>query len=1154
MRGYQAPVGEVEQKLASIWAEVLKVELVGREDNFFVLGGHSLLAITVIERMRSSGLAVDVRTLFAQPRLVDLATAILKRPVETVVVPPNRIPTLCEVITPDMVPLVELTAEEIEQIVGQVRGGAANIQDIYPLAPLQEGIFFHHLMGGGESDPYVLGMLFRFDRRERLERYVKAMQKVVERHDILRTAVLWEGLSQPVQVVQRRAQLEMEEVELADAARGMDGSGQQLYERFHPRRYRMDVRRAPLLRLHVGQDQQDGRWLMMVLLHHLAGDHSTLEVMREEVRAHLEGREKDLPAPLPFRNLVAQARLGVSQQEHENFFRQMLGDVDEPTAPFGLVNIQGDGSGIEEARVLLNSDLAQRLRSQARRLGVSTASVCHLAWAQVLARVSGRQDVVFGTVLFGRMQGGEGSDRVMGLFINTLPVRIEIGEEGVEASVRRTHILLADLMRHEHASLALAQRCSAVPAPLPLFSALLNYRHSRKGEQAEIHHAKGTGEAWEGVEWVRGEERTNYPFILSVDDLGEGFRLTAQTEDGVGAERVCGYMERVLEAMVEALEKEPEKAVRSMAVLSEEEREQVEYGWNRTEVAYGEEKCVQELFEEQAEKRGEAIAVEYEGERLSYGELNRRANQLGHYLRKLGVGPEVRVGICVERSLEMVVGLMGILKAGGAYVPLDPDYPRERLAYTLADAQVPLLLTQERFRSQFSNSQSSSYADKVVALDSEWDAIAAENEANLQSGAAMDNLVYVIYTSGSTGQPKGAMNVHGGLKNRLLWMQQQYGLNESDRVLQKTAFTFDVSVWEFFWPLMRGARLVMARPGGHQDPEYLNAIIQSAKITTLHFVPSMLNVWLESERAERCSTLRRVICSGEALSLEAQKKFQSRLKAELHNLYGPTEASIDVTFWQCREDWSAGYVPIGRPIANTQVYVLDDAWQPVPIGVKGELYLGGAGLARGYLGRPELTAERFIPNSYASAAGERLYRTGDQVRWKPEGQLEFLEPLDHQVKLRGFRIELGEIEARLLQYAGVREAVVVAREDTPDDKRLVAYYTGTTPAAEAAGTGEGEKDISGAEALRLHLSGVLPEYMVPATYVWLDSLPLTANGKLDRKALPAPEADAYTKRGYDAPQGEIETDAGGLWAEVLQVEQVGRHDNFFDWEGTPCWR
>jgi FkbM family methyltransferase len=283
------------------------------------------------------------------------------------------------------------------------------------------------------------------------------------------------------------------------------------------------------------------------------------------------------------------------------------------------------------------------------------------------------------------------------------------------------------------------------------------------------------------------------------------------------------------------------------------------------------------------------------------------------------------------------------------------------------------------------------------------------------------------------------MNVHSGLNNRLLWMQQQYGLNESDRVLQKTAFTFDVSVWEFFWPLMRGARLVMARPGGHQDPDYLSAIIQSAKITTLHFVPSMLNVWLESEGVERCSTLRRVFCSGEALSLEAQKKFQSRLKAELHNLYGPTEASIDVTFWQCREDWSAGYVPIGRPIANTQVYVLDSEWQPVPVGVKGELYLGGAGLARGYLGRSELTAERFIPNAYASAVGERLYRTGDQVRWKAEGQLEFLGRLDHQVKLRGFRIELGEIEARLLEHPGVQEAVVLAREDAPGDKRLAAY-------------------------------------------------------------------------------------------------------------------
>ena len=395
-------------------------------------------------------------------------------------VPPNRIPAGCEAITPEMLPLVELRQEEIGRIVGTVPGGAANVQDIYPLAPLQEGILFHHLMGG-EGDPYVLGSQMSFDSRARLNAYLEALQAVIDRHDILRTAVMWEGLPEPVQVVWRKAVLPVEEIELDPAA---GDAAEQLYERFNPRHFRIDVRQAPLLRIYIAHQAAQDRWVMMQLLHHLAGDHSTLEVMQAEIQAHLLGQADRLPAPLPFRNLVAQVRKGVSQQAHEAFFRQMLGDVEEPTAPFGLLEVRGDGSGIEEARLAVDSDLARRLRERARRLGVSAASLCHVAWAQVLARVTGRADVVFGTVVFGRMQSGAGADRVMGPFINTLPVRIGVGEEGVETSVRQTHRQLAELLRHEHASLALVQRCSAVPAPAPLFSALLNYRHSPGAAQA----------------------------------------------------------------------------------------------------------------------------------------------------------------------------------------------------------------------------------------------------------------------------------------------------------------------------------------------------------------------------------------------------------------------------------------------------------------------------------------------------------------------------------------------------------------------------------------------------------------------------------------------------------------------------------------------
>jgi amino acid adenylation domain-containing protein len=487
--------------------------------------------------------------------------------------------------------------------------------------------------------------------------------------------------------------------------------------------------------------------------------------------------------------------------------------------------------------------------------------------------------------------------------------------------------------------------------------------------------------------------------------------------------------------------------------------------------------------------------------------------------------------------VELVVFLLGILKAGGAYVPLDPGYPADRLQYMAQDAQAPVVIVQNRQLELFAD-----LGVRLICGEDQQAEIERESVADVGVGLEDENLAYVIYTSGSTGKPKGAMNTHRGLQNRLQWMQEKYQLTSDDRVLQKTPFSFDVSVWEFFWPLMAGARLVMAEPGMHQDPEYLGQTIEQQKVTTLHFVPSMLQAFLESGEAKRCGKLRRIICSGEALSAELAEKCLKRIPAELHNLYGPTEAAIDVTYWPCRPGELSEGVAIGKPIANTQMYVLDAEYEPVPVGVGGEIYIAGVGLARGYWNRPDLTAERFIANPLSAEGGARMYRTGDRGRWRGDGNLDYLGRFDHQVKIRGFRIELGEIEARLAEHPAVREAVVLAREDSAGEKRLVAYYT-------ASGIGEAEAASVGAEQLRAHLSAVVPDYMVPAAYVCLDRLPLTPNGKLDRKALPVPEQEAYAARGYEAPVGEIETKLAEVWAEVLHVEKVGRHDNFFELGG-----
>jgi amino acid adenylation domain-containing protein len=545
-------------------------------------------------------------------------------------------------------------------------------------------------------------------------------------------------------------------------------------------------------------------------------------------------------------------------------------------------------------------------------------------------------------------------------------------------------------------------------------------------------------------------------------------------------------------------------------------------------------RCLHELIEEQVERTPEAVAVVFDGNQLTYRQLNERANQVAHHLQKLGVRPDTLVGICVDRSLEIVVGLLGILKAGGAYVPLDPEYPKDRLAFMLEDAAVQVLLTQQHLTASLPTHQT-----RIVRLDADWARIAEKGLGNVTSPVTAEHLAYMIYTSGSTGRPKGATIPHRAIVNRLLWMQDAYRLTPSDRVLQKTPFSFDVSVWEFFWPLLTGAKLVVALPGGHKDGAYLANLIREEKVTTIHFVPSMLSAFLEQGGLETsCASLKRVICSGEALPFELQQRFFSLLPAELHNLYGPTETTVDVTYWACERDSRLRTVPIGRPIANTQIYILDRHLQPTPIGVPGELHIGGIGLARGYHNRPELTAEKFIPDPFRSEPGARLYKTGDLARYLANGAIEYMGRMDHQVKIRGFRIELGEIEFVLAELPGVREAVVLAREDAPGDKRLVAYLTfkdGQSP---------------NPSELRGLLQAKLPEYMVPSAFVTLEGFPLTPNGKVDRKALPAPEEkNIEIEQSYVAPTTYSEQVLCRIWRKWLKLERVGTQDNFFDLGG-----
>ncbi|WP_438826250.1 non-ribosomal peptide synthase/polyketide synthase, partial [Pseudomonas juntendi] len=1095
-RAFEAPQGAVEVALAAIWAEVLKVEQVGRHDHFFELGGHSLLAVTLVERMRKAGLLADVRVLFAQPTLAALAAAVGSG--REVDVPANRVPVDAQVITSAMLSLIELDQASIDRIVASVPGGAANVQEIYPLAPLQEGILYHHL-SAEQGDPYLLQSRLAFDSLADLQRWAGALQQVIDRHDILRTAVLSEGLEQAVQVVWRKARMAVTAVEGLGSEAVLDA----LQARYDARHQRLDLACAPLLRLVYAADPRNQRVVAILQFHHLALDHTAMEVIAGEMQALMDGQGAQLPAPVPYRTYVAQARLAADDAGHEAFFREMLGDLDEPTLPFGLADVQGEGHAIEEAQLQLDATLARNLREQARRLGVSVASLAHLAWARVLGVLANRSDVVFGTVLMGRLQGGAGADRALGVFINTLPLRIDLSTPVVQA-VRLTHQRLSALLQHEHASLALAQRCSAVAASSPLFSALFNYRHSS---------AAGPAAGSQGVRLLGGEERSNYPLTLSVDDLGEGFALSVLAQQGVGAEQVACWMSQALAQLAQALAQGATAAVSTLPIIDQAARQQLLDTFNATRRDYPTGRTVHALVEAQAARTPQAAALVQGGRVLSYGELNRSANRLAHYLIAQGVQVGDRVALCLPRSLERQIGLLAVLKAGAAYVPIDPTYPAERIAYLLADSAPARVVVESATRALVGDAP-------CIVLDSDaWQGAAQGNPQ--VAGLDHQQLAYVIYTSGSTGQPKGVMVEHATLANLVHWHCEAFAVTAGSHTSSVAGFGFDALAWEIWPTLCAGA--VLHLPPLQVASEHVDELLDwwLEQPLAVSFLPTP--VAEQALRRERQHpTLRTLLVGGDRL-----RAFEHDPGFSVVNNYGPTETTVVASAGRVLP----GSVPhIGKPIANTRVYVLDEQRQPVPVGAAGELYIGGAGVARGYFRREALSAERFLADPFSSEAHARMYRSGDLVRWNADGTLDYLGRNDDQVKIRGVRVELGEIESVLAAQPGVIDAVVLVRGE-----RLLAWFTASAPVAP--------------DALREAMQASLPPHLVPLAFTRLDHLPLTRHAKLDRKALPDPDPALLARQEYVAPQGAVESALAAVWAEMLQVERVGRHDNFFELGG-----
>ncbi|HEX8282851.1 MAG TPA: amino acid adenylation domain-containing protein [Pyrinomonadaceae bacterium] len=1003
------------------------------------------------------------------------------------------------------------------------------IEDLYPLSPVQHGMLFHCLLSP-EVGVYFVQKSCTLKGDLDVAALERAWQKVLDRHPVLRTGFVWEGMDEPVQVVYRGVRLPIRQEDW----RGLsaDEQGARLAEHLRvERRSGFDLTQAPLMRLDLFRLADDA-YRLIWSHHHLLMDGWCNTLILREVftlyEAYARGREVELEPSRPFRDYIAWLQ-GQDLSRATEFWRETLEGFETPT-PLAVEQLTGGRAAeqsFDEEYTLLSLEATRALQATARRHRLTMHTVVQGAWALLLSRYSGERDVLFGDVVAGRPAEIEGIETMVGMFINALPVRVGVtAGERLLPWLKRLQEHQIESRQYEHSPLVQVQQCSDVPQGTPLFDSLLGYQNY------PVDATLRDGRASVRIEDVHTIQTANYPVIVTITPVPELMTLIKYdcSRFDVGTvRRMLGHFQTLLEAFAA----DPERRLEDYDVLTGDERRQLLVDWNDTTTSYPRDRQVQELFEEQAARTPDAAALVFGEQTLTYRELNERANQLARHLRAQGVGAESLVGLCVERSAELIVGMLGILKAGGAYVPLDPSYPVERLSFMMADAAIEALVAQER-----SLDELPSFWGPVVCLDADADLLEACETENLPPAGDAGDLAYVIYTSGSTGTPKGISIVHRAIA-RLVRDTDYVTLTPEDRVAQASNSSFDAATFEVWGALLNGACLVGIDKEVALSPGGLAAEVRRRQINTLFLTTALFNQLAASEPG--CfAGVRHLLFGGEAVDPRRVRQVLSDGAPErLLHVYGPTECTTYAT-WQHVERVADGdqTVPIGRPLANTQYYVLDTRLDPVPVGVAGELYLGGPGLARGYLNRPALTAEKFVPNPYSAEAGERLYKTGDRVRLLPGGAVEFLGRVDNQVKVRGHRIELGEVEAVITAHPAVRECAVIVRDDS-GDRRLVAYVVAANEDAPPTG-----------EELRRYLGERLPDYMAPSRFVSLPALPLTPNGKVDRRALPAPDAarDDF-ESAYLAPRTPTEEMLAGVWGQLLGVERVGAGDNFFSLGG-----
>ncbi|WP_445301309.1 amino acid adenylation domain-containing protein [Microcoleus sp. Pol11C2] len=1109
---FVAPGTAEEKALAEIWEKILGVEKVGIRDNFFALGGDSIRSIHVQSLAQKQGLRFSLQQLFQSPTIEAIVREL--KATEFKDLEPSKTQAFSLILPADKQQIPD------------------NVEDAYPLTALQMGMIFH-----SEYSPEsaIYHYIFSFHLKAPLEVQVlqAAIEYLVKRHAVLRTSFQLTGFSQPLQLVHQKVEVPLQVEDWRHLSNSQREAALNAWLEAERNRH-FDWKNPPLMRFQLHRYTQETFQLTFVFHHAILDGWSMGLLLTELFEQYFFLLEKTSgsAAVLPqsaFRDFVALEQASVASEEHQRFWREKLSDCT-------IAVLTRWQKFPREARirqicthnVAIPPEISEGLKQLANTAGVPLKSVLLAAHLRVLSLLCGQSDVLTGLVANGRPEETDG-ERICGLFLNTLPFRLQLSGGTWRDLVQQVFEAERELLPYRRYPLAEIQRNLGGQ---PLFETAFNY--------VNFH-------VYQGVQTIKNLEllgekfllETNFPLFVefSLDAFSAKVQLSLEYDRaefcGEQVEAMGGYYARTLEAIA----RESSERYELRSLLSEPEQHQLLIKWNDTRADYPGDRCIHQLFEAQAQRAPDAVAVVFEDQQITYRELNERADRLAHYLQQLGVKPEVLVGICVERSLEMVVGLLAILKAGGAYVPLDPAYPPDRLAFMLKDAAIPILLTQKRLLETLPENSA-----RVACLDAGWEAISSSTEpaAGLQNSS---NLAYVIYTSGSTGKPKGVQISHAAVVNFLTSMGQQLAIADRDIWLAVTSLSFDIAALELFLPITTGSRVVVASRKVASDGQKLLETLNNSGATIMQATPASWKMLLAAgwPRSEGL----KILCGGEALPQHLANQLQLR-GGFVWNLYGPTETTIWSTLYQLdRKDES---VSIGRPIANTQIYILDRYLMPVPVGVFGELHIGGAGLSRGYLNRPELTAQKFIPNPFAEGGiyasfilhpssfilSERLYKTGDLARYLPDGNIEFMGRSDHQVKVRGYRIELGEIEETLRQHPAVQDAAAIARDDGSGNKRLVAYVV------------PDPDKLPSISNLRGYLQEKLPEYMVPSGFVTLESLPLTPNGKLDRRALPQKCDRVSEETAFTEPQTPTEKELAQIWMAVLELEKVGINESFFD--------